>query len=82
MFALFAAAASRLLKQIHSDQGLVTVWETETHKMMLMNSTVIGAEYIDSFAREAHSIDSSVREPHFVNIIFGVSACRHFEVTH
>ena len=48
MLALLAAAASRLLKQIDSDQGLVTVWETETHKMMLMNSTVIGAEYIDN----------------------------------
>ena len=52
MLALLAAAASRLLKQIDSDQGLVTVWETETHKMMLMNGTVIGAEYIDSFARD------------------------------
>ena len=52
MLALLAAAASRLLKQIDSDQGLVTVWETDTHKMMLMNSTVIGAEYIDSFARD------------------------------
>ena len=47
--ALLAAAASRLLKQIDSDQGLVTVsWETGTHKMMMMNSTVIGAEYIDA----------------------------------
>ena len=52
MLALLAAAASRLLKQTDSDQGLVTVWETDTHKMMLMNSTVIGAEYIDSFARD------------------------------